>query len=522
MPSAVRYEPPYSSHRESSYTVSVRRRDREERYKKALRYYNGEQSDFFDKPQGQPDDNVVVNLVQITADRTLSFLFADMPTFEISPEQTEQTEEEKWLEQAWDANQGLSFLHKIALNGFLSGHVYVRVLPPDEIHEYPRLIALDPTSVNTYWRADDLNTVLWHEIRWQVGDELHILDVIHELPRVETREVSVTDAPYTEEQLIDLEAQGLVQLQQKQMEGSDEFETVLIIREELPESWRLIEYVSKTGNSRYEKIAEDDWDSPLPPVIHWQHLPNPNRFYGKSEADNLNLQDTVNFLYSSLNRIIRFHAHPRTVAFGVEAEEIVPTAIDHMWAIDNTDARIDNLELRSELTAAQAIAQTLLDVYLSEKRVVVLRGEVRDFQRVTNAGVRTVFIDSLSKNVILRKNYAYGLSTISKVMMMVTGMTVPDKILVQYKDPLPMDDKEAIDVLAIENSLGIVSKETMAAKRGYAWEEEAEKKKSEVDLPFAKHNLEKLGQEQTVDNNTESDTMNNRGETVDDENNEGE
>lgn len=474
MPPIEMYVPPGHPARKRTILLDTdERRRMTENYKKARNYYDGNQA----KPLGideedGTDDNVVVNLVRMCADRTISFLFPKMPQLVTDQERAQRNADELWLEEAWEHNGGLSFLHQIALTGYLSGHVFVHVRPPDEDHPYPRLINLDPSRVLPYWKADDINTVLFYEIRWSVGDMHYVLDVVYNPP---TRKESPIDDHNPEvhdpSNLYDGTDSWVIH---KMVDGKMQaFE----VRDE-PATWSLLQYESKSDNFPDKPVKRDVWRHRYSPIVHWQHLPNPNQFYGKSEMDNIGLQDTVNLMFGNMNRILRYHGSPKTVGTGFSADEVEKTAIGGLWTIENENARIQNLEMQSELSAMQAIVQFLIDGYFAEKRVVRLQNDIKDFQRVTNAGVRTVFMDALSKNGVLRQQYHPAIVNLSHRMALAAGKgELAPQVL--GGDPLPTDELEVLQTMQAEYDLGLVSQQELAIRRGYNWETVVKQRKAE-------------------------------------------
>jgi hypothetical protein len=429
MPSAMKYLPPTDPTRDDF--VAPGRSERQERstlYNAVRNYYEGNQKKHLRKKENEPDDNVVVNLIKLTVDRTVSHLFPSLPRFELDPDTSEETPDETWIRRAWETNGGVLFLSSLAQNGSFAGHNYVRILPPDIDHPNGRLVNIDPTQIISFWRADDIDKVVWYEQFWKHGDNTYIIDFVNR----------------------------------------DTF-------------WEIIEYENAGGG--WKKTATTLWNQAHGPIVDWKHLPNPNRYYGSGEVSSLSVQDTVNLLYSEMARIVRYHASPKTVAIGVEATEIKPTAIDEMWTIAQENASIINLEMQSELQASQALVTELQEHYLAVSRVVLLRGEVKDFQRVTNTGVRTVFLDMTAKNNLLVASYRDAIRRISQRLALVGLGRVLDPEVI-FPDPLPTDRKETIDSLAIERAMKIVSRETASTKAGYHWPTELKKQEKEEENPI--------------------------------------
>lgn len=414
MPAAVEYIPPTEKTREDLLGLNQQEiRLRSDSFKRAENYYHGEHDKVIYIEDGEPDDNIVINMVKQVVDRTQSFLFPSLP--QISLTETADTPEEKFINQAFEYNGGTIVLSNMSYNGSLSGHVFSKIVPPKPGQMFPRIVNLNPTMVTVFWQADDIQNVLWYSIRWEVGKTQYMQDII----------------------------QG-------------------------DEKWFIRTFKRDEGHLWEEYGAEAIWDFPLSPIVDWQHLPNVNRFYGQPDvsAELMSLNDQINRVASMVNRILRIHAFPRTIGIGLDPGEIIKTEIDGFWATPNTDANIFNLEMQSDLASSHNFLTMLVDTFLAQARVVIMRGTVRDFQRVTNTGIRAVFLDMIAKNALLRWSYGRGIQEISRRMLMIDGKDFSVLPQIVWSDPLPEDDTETVNALAIERTLGIVSLQDAIKERG--------------------------------------------------------
>lgn len=450
MPSAMNYIPPNDKER-ASYIEGMSgeaneyvRRDA--LAKRSAKYYIGNMKRHLDVKDGEPDDNVVINNYRRAVDRTLAILFPTFPRLEYAPIEEGKTKSETWIEDAWSENDGLAFLIEVAMNGCYTGQCYVKVQPPAKEGSFPRLVNIAPSNVVTYWRAEDPKTVFWHSVKWGDDRTKRLQDFIYD-PGTET--------------------------------------------------WRIKEY-EKSGASPWTQTGEDiEWDYKYGPIISWSHLPFPNSYYGLPEVLNYHLIDSVNLVMSENMRINRYHASPKTVAIGIDPDEIQATSIDGLWTIAENDAQIMNLEMSAAAPQfSMGLADRLEKSFMSEQRVVILEGGVKDFQRVTNPGIRTVFMEMIAKNSILRWNYGQAIIHISAAMSYAAGNKygAPDII---WPDPLPRDDKELAEIAKMELvDMKIASHATVGAKRGY-------------NVKVEKAIEEQIGAVEGVDNSQNSGIINN-------------
>ncbi len=456
MPSATEYVPPTEQARGDFNTaLNNEIQSRRNKYKLALDYYMGEQDYPFpnDEETGSYDATVV-NLVKMTADRTAEFLFSDMPKFELNPETPEDTPEEAWIKEFFKANGGLTTMAKLALRGFLSGHCFVQVKPVPESKrkskrpQYPQILILDPTSVSVYWRADDVGDVLWYEKRYYVNDIMYIQDFVKDgdtwkilTYRSVQAEINMWDGVPT------LHG-GLWNI-----------------------NFRSTSFVSGAKPAVHA--------SEIAPIIEWPHLPHPDDRYGIGEFTNKSLQDTINRIASARNRIVSENSSPTDILLGADIAEIKDDG--DIIAIANPSAKVQRLEMKGDLTAISTVLKETIEIYLAIARVVLLKGEAKDLQRVTNASVRTLFLDMLAKNNLLQ--YAYGEGLISIVYLaleMAFGMgavfngvklknPIDLNVRIKWASPLPTDMTELANVLAIFKSMGAVSSRTASTEGGYDW-----------------------------------------------------
>lgn len=428
MPSAMQYVDPNDKLRANRmYFTDTLERNRVERFEKMWEYYYGNQKKFLKIRENEPDDNVILNLIKLTADRTVSYLFPQQPIVEVDFT-TDVTNDEIWINNVFQYNGGLSFFHKLALIGFMSGHVYVRVVPQNP---YPKLVIVHPKNIKTYWYGTDITEVLWHELSWTINDVNYIIDFIR------------TD----------------------------------------DNNWLIREYTATKG-SAYTLVQEAVWQSEYSPIVQWQHLPNPATFYGTPESEGLPLQDIINLALSETTRILRHHASPRTIAFGVEGEDIQETAIDELWAIEDTNARVENLEMQSDLSASMKLIQFLFDNYLSISRTIIVKGEAKDFQRVTNTGVRTLFNDVTAKRNSLLGNYDQAIKDIVARCFIVAGKGFKS-CRVTHFDPLPTDELEKQRVNQLKIQLGLASRRQLVEQEGVqTWDSLLSDISAEYEMPF--------------------------------------
>lgn len=430
MPAAMAYTPDDKDIREAADLELTLRRTNSAL---AWRYYDGDHKKHLKAKDGK-DDNTTVNLCRQVVDRTVSFLVAAFPDIEL--DELKDTELERDLRNAWEYSGGAQLLLETAQTGCLDGHCFMRVLEARDGEDYPRVVNLDPANVLAFWQADDYKHILWYEIHYMVGKNRYRQDVVN----------------------------FGTQWNIYQFKGSTE-------------------QVAGVATTKWELIGDIIvWPYPLGPIVDWQHNIRAKRFYGEGELSNIGLNDAVNKITSDNRKIVRYNSAPKTIGTGFEAESVTETAIENFWTIEDADAKVYNLEMKSELAASENLALRLRDEFMSEHRVVVLKGDVKDFQRVTNLGVRALFIDQLSKLKQQSWTYAKGIEAVSQRLMMLMKVNeFKTPVKVTLADPLPTDPTEQTTVIEKQRGMNLISKQTAAEELGYNWQLEQERLVAEGD-----------------------------------------
>ncbi len=416
MPAVTTYDPQNKALRQLADDELAQRRVTINRIRA---YYEGEHPNQL----GDKVDNIVLNLCKQVIDQSTAFLIPKMPIFELDNNQADTSDREKWLSGVWETNGGANLVHGLALNGALAGHVFARIVPQSP---YPRIVPLNPANVIVWWQADDYQTVLAYEIRWEAPDGRYRQDVykdVYDVYKEETR-------------------------------------------------WIVRDYTQPHAKSSRRMSASAEWTLvneahyPTCPIVSWGHLSAPNVHYGRDELGGLvALNLHINKVASDIKSILRYHAYPTTVGTGFSAKDVQETRIDGFLTIPDKDARVFNVEMQSELTSSLALLDRLENHFLGIARVVMVRGGVDAFRGMTNLGVRTAFLPMIMKNEQLRRAYGAGLREISRRVLAYCPHPRSDAmgheaIAVHWGDALPTDRADEVAVVLQELGAELIDKET--------------------------------------------------------------
>ena len=184
---------------------------------------------------------------------------------------------------------------------------------------------------------------------------------------------------------------------------------------------------------------------------------------------------------SNINRILKHHAHPKSLGFGVRPEQIIETAVDGFWGGLPVDARVENLEMQSDLASSMAFLEFLERTFYAQHRAVDLSSVKDRVGQLTNFGLRTMFKDALDKLETKRTLYGSALSELSWRAMQVAGWN-QEAPTVAWPNPLPFNETEEVAVLTQEMAAQILSRQSAAEQRGRDWERELKRMEEERDM----------------------------------------
>lgn len=407
-------------------------------------YYNGDQ-----RPQlkgrdgGASPDSIIQNFVGLAVDRSVSRLFRGGVTFNLPDGSKAQQE---YIDKIWDLNKKEILLYQLGLHGAVYGTPYVKICP-DELKDpftqelYPRLVPTDPEVIRVKTDPQDMAEVELYVISYTIGETAYW-------------EITVrSDIEY------DIDSNNKVQARRKASEENETTESI---------AWSVDEWRQIGGGAR-ERINQTPWDYDFPPIIHWKNLPSLKSCYGSSDVDDaINIQDKSNFVVSNTGKIIKFHAHPKTVGVGFSAENLkkVDDTPDSMVVIPDPAAQVFNLEMQSDLAASVQFGQNLRQSIFDVAREVDMSSIKDKVGALTNFGLRVLFSDSIDKNDTKRQLYGDAIKEINRRLLVLKNFDGPlsDPGKITWGDPLPVNIKEELEADKVAIDMGIVDKETVTKR----------------------------------------------------------
>ena len=410
---------------------------------KKARYYAGEQDKQLKTAPGKTDDNIIVNLVGLAVDRSISHVLAGGVKF-ATPEGADAQQE--YLDNVWDVNRRALLLTNAGLQAGIQGTGYLKIVPDGLTDPYigavlPRLIVLDPEYMTIETEPLDAEKVIRYVWKCKIGETTY-----REITRRSTALDYGTDKSAPEEP------------------------------QSVPDTW-IIEnwHIDAGGKWVLDKLQEFPYN--FPPIVHWKNLPSIKSVYGSSDLDDiLGIQDKDNFVKSNIQKMVRLQAHKQLwdKNTGADKLDIGPDKIVHLHG-DTADIGV--LDIQSDITGSIAFSHDLRQSLFDVAREVDITSITDKLGALTNFGLRVLYSDALSKTNIKRDLLGEALLEINRRLLVLSGQegeaSRPGTIA--WKDPLPSNITEELAADAIALSNKIVDTQTVyeryADRYGQTWEE---------------------------------------------------
>ena len=406
-----------------------------DKFQKNWRQYYGKADKPMAVKSGKPDDNVRLNFARMVVDKGVSFLFGKEVKFELT--EGEKTAPEQWLDDCWAANRKMTTLQKIALNGAVCGHPFVR-LYTEPGKKFPRVIVLDPETVTVSLAADDIDTVYGYKIQYPSIDP-------------------TTDKAVTVRQVI--ERDGAY--------------------------WKIIDQRGQIDNGTWETISDTKWPYTFAPIVHCQNLPAPNEFWGISdiEDDLIEVMNANNFIMSNLVKIVRYHGHPITWGTGFRPEQM-DTSVDKTIILP-VGGELQYLEMTGDMDKILSIYKELRQFTHELSRVPeVSTGKTESIGQLSGVALEILYQPLLEKTETKRMTYGDMLIEINRRLLAIGGYGDELYTELRWQEMLPKDQLVQAQAALTLKQLG-VSGDTLLQEFGYNPDTEREKRALESDLGSA-------------------------------------
>lgn len=402
---------------------------RKKLFKTYWSYYQGDHKRHIKVEDGDADDNVILNFSEVIVDQSIDFLFGEELIFELDSNTRERTEAEVYLDDVFgEAEKKMMFLQEVAQNGGVTGTAFVRLYLPDPNvpDSLPRLVNLDPGIVDIIVSDDDATLVLAYHIVW---------------------------------------------------ESDGTWKRHRILRDVELNEWVIVPERAENNRRWLADGEEEIWPYSFAPIFSCQNLPLANSVWGVSDLRNADVNDAINRTASNTNRIIRFHAHPKTIGVGFAGEKLDRTQVNDFWYVDSTEANVFNLEMSSDLQSSHQYLQTLKTTFYKTAGASEFDPAVVNVGALSGFALRILYMPTLKRMMRKRNTYGAMLKDICRALLHLRN-DEEQEVKIIWKDPLPDSGNEQAQALSVDRQNGL-SQATYLERRGYDAEIEAEKRAKE-------------------------------------------
>lgn len=433
-------------------------------YSRAWAAYDGEAPKALEVVHGQADDNVRLDKAATIVDKGVSFLAGKGGvTFQLEPptaadeaaegedagegeaegsdDATEALIEkaEAALDAAWPPEKRILDFQKAATNGGICGHAWFR------LYENGRVSVLDPANCTAIWDDDDVEILKRYLLEWTT---------------IDSDEDSLTP--------------GLGVLRRKRIEPDNP---------QAPISWTIFDEEHDDDTGDWIVLDQTPWSHSYAPVLDCQNFPAPNTYYGRSDLEPaiLDLLEQLESVASDMRHQVRLMGYPIPVFLGIEAAaiQVLDVAIGSLVAVPDPDAKLAQLQI-AELTSSLSLYQELKTELLESTRIPkVALGETQNAGPISAVALEVEYQPLIEKTETKQLTYGPTLSEAAERILDLAGFS-GWTVTLAWPRLLPADS--AAEALGDEAELrmGVVSKQTIAEKRGYDWSIESQRMAEEA------------------------------------------
>jgi hypothetical protein len=431
--------------------------DRKREMQWAWKAYHGKIPNQLKVEPNKPNDNVRPNLCASIVDKGVSYLCGKPVKIEAIDEKKTKVDGQPspiqdFLDGFWgDDDEKMTLLTEIAMNGGVCGQTFVKIIPATRRMKYPRIVNLNPLLVRMVTHPEDCKIILAFVIEYPISYGLQKRQIIARV---------------------------------------DPDSNVELWGDNNPEDfWTITNYQRRAmggGQDSWQQAGEQkDWPYPFPPIFTNQNLPNPNESWGITDLTEeiIDQNRSYQFAMSNTARVIRYHAHPKTIAKGVRAEQI-NTAVDDVICLPDPSSDMKNLEMTSNLESSRAFAGDIRSNINVQSRVpAIALGTDEPKGQISGVALMVYYQPILEKTTEKQRLYGKLIREVSRAALVLAGLIPVErfddyKIGLHWPPLLPIDNLAAAQEGMVLEQLG-VSQDTVLQGLGYNAADEAEKKANE-------------------------------------------
>jgi hypothetical protein len=128
--------------------------------------------------------------------------------------------------------------------------------------------------------------------------------------------------------------------------------------------------------------------------------------------------------------------------------------------------------MQSDLSASLSYLDFLIRNLFNISRTADLASIKDKLGSLTNFALRVLFFDGLAKLHTKQELYGEALVEINKRLLILANIPETDGGVVVWPDAIPTNETEEVAALTFDLNMGLLSKQSASAIRGYDWDDE--------------------------------------------------
>jgi hypothetical protein len=403
---------------------------------RAWQYYDGGMPDQLRVKPGDYDDNVRLEYPQLIVDTSVGYLFGERVHFDAPDDATQEL-----VDRAWGTDeQKQSTLQRIGINGSVGGHAFVKL--ERNIEGQSRVVVLDPLNVDVDWATDDFTKVMAYHVEWSGWDGA--------------------------------------------LERMVHYRQDITLADPLADGPWVIEDFRSIGEGNWVPAGPPEpWDFPFAPIVDCQNMPTANEFYGApdlGDAD-LDLVDRINMAASNIQKILRYHAHPKVFIYGYSGKEL-DMSVDKAISFPSETTNVNVLGMPTDLSAAFRMFDTLTLALMRQTRTPMAALGDTEAAAAAQSGLalKLSFGPLIEKTSQKRNTYGFLLNEVNQRVQAI-AQREPMEVELEWPSITPDDPQMDAQTAILKQQAG-VSKATTIAELGYEPDIEETRRTDEAEEAF--------------------------------------
>lgn len=234
------------------------------------------------------------------------------------------------------------------------------------------------------------------------------------------------------------------------------------------------------------------------PFVHISNTKVPSSPWGLSDIQDItDLNRQYNETITLISDIINYYASPTTIIIGAKANNL-ERGPKKVWAIPNENAKIQNLELNSQIEGPLAYLEMLKEKMHELVGIPVnALGQPQEISNTSGVALSLQFLPLMQKFRQKITQYQAGFAQLNELIIRTAALYMPEMLVldpsrdapledgqlsaldpadpltyrntVEFASPLPLDKLVALNEIQMEMALGIESKRGALRKLGEAY-----------------------------------------------------